>query len=186
MFNFILNNAMKEKAKRIKMILFDVDGVMTDGGIILGSQGIELKKFHVQDGMGFTLAKKAGLMLGIITGRYSDLVTRRAMELNADEICQGVFNKLTAYENILEKYGLCDEEVAYVGDDILDIPVLRRVGFKFAVANAVEEVKAMVDYITHKKGGEGAIREVIDLILELKGIRKEVVDYFSNLPLESA
>lgn len=173
---------MREKAKKIKMILFDVDGVMTDGGIILGNQGIELKKFHVQDGMGFTLAKKAGLMLGILTGRYSDLVTKRATELNADEIYQGVFNKLTAYKDILTKHGLSDEEVAYVGDDILDIPVLRRVGLKFAVANAAEEVKDMADYVTHKKGGEGAVREVIDLILELKDIRKEVVDYFSNLP----
>lgn len=144
----------------------DVDGVLTDGGIILGNDGLEIKIFNVQDGMGITLAQKAGLKIGIITGRESEAVLRRAQELKLDQVSQGHFNKLAPYNKIKEKYGLLDEEIAYIGDDVLDLGILNRVGLSVAVANARQEVKACVDYVTIASGGKGAVREVIDLILK--------------------
>lgn len=168
---------MKGIAKRIRqiqMLLLDVDGVMTDGGVILGPGGLELKRFGAQDGVGIALAKLAGLRVGIITGRNTDAVKRRARELKIDVVRQGIFYKEEAYEKILEKYGLRDEEIAYIGDDLLDIPVLQRVGFAVAVANGVKEVKKVSHYVTKKKGGEGAVREVVDLLLDGMG-KKEAV-----------
>ena len=163
-----------ERIKRIKVLLLDVDGVMTDGGVILGPGDLELKRFCAQDGVGIALAKVAGLRVGIITGRKTDAVKRRARELKMDVVQQGIFYKEEGYEKILEKYGLKDEEVAYMGDDLLDIPVLRRVGFAVAVANGVKEVKKVSHYITKRKGGEGAVREVVDLLLDGMG-KKEAV-----------
>lgn len=157
---------MKEKLLKIKMLLLDVDGVLTGGEIIYSSSGEELKKFDIQDGMGITLARMAGLKTGIITGRTSDMVKRRAEELQFDVVSQGNFNKLKPYEEIRESYGLNDDEIAYVGDDLLDLPILKRVGFSVAVANARDEVKAQCDYITTAEGGNGAVREVIDKILK--------------------
>jgi len=157
---------MKEKLLKIKMLLLDVDGVLTGGEIIYSSSGEELKKFDIQDGMGITLARMAGLKTGIITGRTSEMVKRRAEELQFDVVSQGNFNKLKPYEEIRESYGLNDDEIAYVGDDLLDLPILKRVGFSVAVANARDEVKAQCDYITTAEGGNGAVREVIDKILK--------------------
>ena len=128
-------------AKKIKFFACDIDGVMTDGGIILSEYQGEYKRFDVQDGMGITMIRKAGLKTGIITGRVSEVVRKRAEELNFDEICQGFFWKEKALENILEKYQLAEEEIAYVGDDILDLPVLMRVGLPIAVQNARPEVR---------------------------------------------
>jgi 3-deoxy-D-manno-octulosonate 8-phosphate phosphatase (KDO 8-P phosphatase) len=166
--------AIVERVKRIKMLLLDVDGVMTDGGVILGPGDLELKRFGAQDGVGIALAKVAGLKIGIITGRNTDAVKRRARELKIDVVQQGIFYKEEGYEKILEKFGLKDEEVAYMGDDLLDIPVLQRVGFAVAVANGVEEVKKVSHYVTKKKGGEGAVREVVDLLLDRMG-KKEAI-----------
>ena len=118
------SNELSAIAKKIKFFACDIDGVMTDGGIILSEDQGEYKRFDVQDGMGITMIRKAGLKTGIITGRVSDVVRKRAEELNFDEICQGFFWKEKALENILEKYQLAEEEIAYVGDDILDLPVL--------------------------------------------------------------
>jgi 3-deoxy-D-manno-octulosonate 8-phosphate phosphatase (KDO 8-P phosphatase) len=165
---------LSKRIKRIKMLLMDVDGVMTDGGVILGPGGLELKRFGAQDGVGIALAKIAGLKVGIITGRNTDAVKRRAKELKIDVVQQGIFYKEEAYEKVLKKYGFRDEEIAYMGDDLLDIPVLQRVGFAVAVANGVEEVKKVSHYVTKKKGGEGAVREVADLLLEGMG-KKETV-----------
>jgi len=163
-----------KRIKRIKMLLLDVDGVMTDGGVILGPGDLELKRFSAQDGVGIALAKVAGFRVGIITGRNSDAVKRRARELKIDVVQQGIFYKEEAYEKILEKCGLRDEEIAYMGDDLLDIPVLQRVGFAIAVANGREEVKKVSHYVTKRKGGEGAVREVADLLLDGMG-KKEAV-----------
>ncbi len=160
-----------EKARQIKLLVLDVDGVLTDGRIIYGSGGLELKTFDVQDGLGLKLARRIGLVTAIVTGRTSEAVERRARELEIDEVWQGVKNKLEVYEGVLGRYAFSDEVVAYAGDDLEDLPVLRRVGFAVAVANAVKEVKREADYVTVREGGRGAIRELVELILESKGLR---------------
>jgi 3-deoxy-D-manno-octulosonate 8-phosphate phosphatase (KDO 8-P phosphatase) len=144
----------------------DVDGVLTDGGIIHGSDGIELKKFNAQDGAGVTLARLAGLKVGVLTGRTSAAVKKRSAELKFDVVSQGHFTKIDEYERICSEFGLDDVEVAYIGDDIPDLPVLRRVGFSAAPANARSEIKAEVDWVTTSSGGCGAVRELMDRILK--------------------
>jgi len=157
------------KIKPIKLILMDVDGVLTDGGIILGNAGIELKIFNVQDGAGIVLARAAGLKTGIITGRESEAVQQRALELKMDVVLQGQTDKLKAYANLKNSLQLTDLEIAYIGDDLADLPVLNRAGFSASVANGRPEVRAVVDYVTQASGGHGAMREIIDLILKLQG-----------------
>jgi 3-deoxy-D-manno-octulosonate 8-phosphate phosphatase (KDO 8-P phosphatase) len=163
------------KARKIRMLLLDVDGVMTDGGILLGSGSLELKKFNAHDGMGIALAKAAGLLIGILTGRDSEAVRRRVRELEIDEIQQGTIDKEKGYEAVLKKYGLRDEEIAYIGDDLLDIPILRRAGLPICVADGVEEAKKVSYYVTQKKGGEGAVREAVERILTGRGKKKEAI-----------
>jgi len=157
----------------------DVDGVMTNGEIIYSSSGDELKMFNVQDGMGITLARMAGLKTGIITGRNSELVRRRAEELKIDILSQGSFNKLPEYEKIKVQNDLNDEEIAYIGDDILDISILKKVGLSISVANARDEVKAVCDYVTVAPGGKGAVREAIELILKRQDKFFNLVDQLS-------
>ena len=159
---------MDEKIKKVQLILMDVDGVLTDGGIIHGTDGIELKKFNVQDGAGITMARLAGLKVGILTGRTSAAVEKRSEELKFDVVSQGHFTKIGEYERICRELGLSDAEVAYIGDDIPDLPVLRRVGFSVAPANARPEIKAEVDWVTAGSGGEGAVRELTDHILKIQ------------------
>jgi 3-deoxy-D-manno-octulosonate 8-phosphate phosphatase (KDO 8-P phosphatase) len=151
--------------KKVRMILMDVDGVLTGGEIILGNDGQELKVFDVQDGMGLTLARYGGIKLGIITGRSSQAVARRAEELHLDALYQGVTDKMDAYTDILQTYDLRDGEVCYIGDDLLDITVMEEVGVAVAVANARQEVKDIADYVTVAHGGRGAVREVVEMIL---------------------
>ena len=143
----------------------DVDGVMTDGKIYFTSSGEEIKAFDIQDGMGITLARNAGLKTGIITGRKSQMVEQRARELKYDVVLQGESDKLSQYEKIKSEFKFTDDEICYIGDDIPDIPVLKKVGFSVAVANAREELKQFCDYITKRDGGHSAVREVIDKIL---------------------
>ena len=156
---------MKSKMSKIKMILMDVDGVLTDGSIVFGSNELEIKSFNVQDGLGITLARLGGLKTGIITGRKSEVVERRGKELKFDVISQGSFNKYPEFQKIKEEYSFSNEEICYIGDDLLDISILREVGFSVAPANARDEVKAICDYVTVAKGGNGAVREVVDKIL---------------------
>lgn len=165
--------------------MLDVDGVLTDGRIILGSGGMEFKFFDSQDGMGITLAQQAGLKIAIITGRESEAVSRRAVELKIDDIFQNCPDKLPPYLQLLNKYGLTDEEATCVADDLIDLPILRRAGFKVAVGNAVEEVKEMADYVTEAKGGRGAVREVVDLILEAQEKQggKEPEQFLNHAPM---
>ncbi len=160
---------MKQKLNQIKMILFDVDGVLCSGDISYGDDGTEIKTFDVQDGMGVTLARLAGLKTGIITGRKSKVIERRAKELKIDIVSQGSFDKLDPYLEIKNKFKITDNEICYIGDDVLDMSILSRVGFSVAVANAREEVKVICDYCTVARGGRGAVREVIDLILKRQG-----------------
>lgn len=155
-----------KKAKKMKMIIMDVDGVLTDGRIILGNTGEELKNFYVQDGQGIDLALQKGLVIALISGRKSKVVERRAKELKIKEVYQDITEKIKVYRKILKKYGLKDEEVAYIGDDLGDIPPLRKTGLAISPANGAEEVKKIAHYVTRASGGRGAVREVIDIILK--------------------
>jgi 3-deoxy-D-manno-octulosonate 8-phosphate phosphatase (KDO 8-P phosphatase) len=169
---------IRRRAVRLHLLLMDVDGVMTDGGIILVGETEEAKCFDIQDGMGVTLARAAGLKVGIITGRESHAVRRRAEELQIDEVCQGFFHKEDALRLLLEKHRLDASEVAYMGDDVLDVPVMKQVGLPIAVSNACPEVKDRSIYVTRAHGGNGAVREVVDWLLELRGQKNEVYGFF--------
>lgn len=162
----------------IKLLLLDVDGVLTDGRITYDNQGNELKSFDVKDGHGLKLLQRAGISIGIITGRQSDLVARRAAELGIDILYQGALRKLDPYLEILANLGLSDEQVAYVGDDLIDLPLLRRVGFSATVSDAHPEVLPLVDYISRLPGGRGAVREICDLLLKGGGHWEQVTSRY--------
>jgi 3-deoxy-D-manno-octulosonate 8-phosphate phosphatase (KDO 8-P phosphatase) len=165
----------------IKLLLLDVDGVMTDGRITYDNDGGELKSFDVKDGHGLKLLQRAGFQVGIITGRQSEVVARRAAELGIELVYQGAKDKLVPFNDILEKLRLSPEEVAYVGDDVVDLPVMRRVGFAVTVADAVEDVKPYADLVTTHEGGRGAVREVCDLLLKKSGRWETVANrYFED------
>ncbi len=155
--------------EKIKLLLLDVDGVLTDGRIIYDSNGVEYKAFDVKDGHGIKLVQRAGIRVGIITGRDSQVVALRAAELGIDLVYQGAKDKRVPFQDILEKLALTPEEVAYVGDDVIDIPVMRAVGFAAAVADAMEEVKPVAHMVTKRCGGRGAVREVCDHLLRESG-----------------
>jgi len=155
-----------ERIYKIRLLLSDVDGVLTDGGIIIDDNGIETKQFNVKDGHGIKLLQRAGIKVALLTGRTSKVVSHRAAELNITDIVQGAKDKKVAYAALKEQTGYTDEEIAYVGDDVVDIPILKRVGISIAVKDAVNEVKAVVDYVTSCPGGRGAIREVAELVLK--------------------
>lgn len=153
----------------VKMVIIDVDGVLTDGKIILDANGIESKAFYVQDGTAITYLHRAGIKTAIISGRESKVVELRAKELCIEDVYLGIHNKLEAYEKILRKHKIKDNEICYIGDDLIDLPILRKVGFSVAVPNAPSEVKESVSYITNEHGGYGAIREVTEKILKSQG-----------------
>jgi 3-deoxy-D-manno-octulosonate 8-phosphate phosphatase (KDO 8-P phosphatase) len=161
----VRKNAL-EKAKKVKMILLDVDGVLTDGSIIYSSNCGEIKVFNAQDGYGIVRAIELGLKVGIITGRESEIIKRRANELGISDLIQNAIDKVKPFEDLSKKYGFDKEEFCYVGDDILDIPLLKIVGFSAAPSNARSEVKRIVDYVASSSGGNGAVREIIDFILK--------------------
>lgn len=162
--------ALKEKAKKIRFLLLDVDGILTDGRIFVDSYGNELKAFHIHDGHGIYLLKQSGIEVGIISGRSSKAVEFRAKELHIHEVHQNARDKVKIYEEIKTRHGLADEDVAFMGDDLIDLPLLHRVGLSATAVDAVDEVKEVVDMVTGKRGGEGAVREVIDFILKTKSI----------------
>ncbi|MBI4777955.1 HAD-IIIA family hydrolase [Candidatus Desantisbacteria bacterium] len=161
--------SITEKAKQIKMLLLDVDGVLTDGGIIIDAEGKEIKVFNVYDGAGIELAHKEGLLTAIISGRYSQPVEHRARELGINNVFQNIANKVKVYNKLIAKYGITPEQTAYMGDDIFDIPLLKIAGLSFAPATARLEVKEIVDVVTKSAGGKGAVREAIEVILKAQG-----------------
>ena len=163
------NQNIRAKAKNIKFLLLDVDGVMTDGRIILDNLGNELKAFHVRDGHGIKLAQKAGIIVGIITGRKSDVVNVRARELGIQEVHQGAHEKIAVYDALIAKYGFRDSEVAYIGDDVVDVDIFKRVGMAVAVADSDPAIKSHADMVTRAEGGRGSVREVINIILKSQG-----------------
>lgn len=168
------------KAKEIKTLLLDVDGVLTDGSLIYSHEGQESKAFNTQDGFGLRLLREAGLELGVITARSSEAVARRCANLKMRYVYQGADSKLTAYQEILKQSGCRPFEVAYMGDDWLDLVLLTRVGLSVAPANAVAEVRAMAHYTTENSGGKGAVRELCNLILEAKGRYQELLQSYMN------
>jgi len=157
------------QAKQVRLLLLDVDGVLTDGGITYGCGDSETKTFNTQDGLGIKLLQDSGVAVGIITARTSEAVVRRARDLHITQLYQGKSDKLTVFEEILKETGLRPPQTAYMGDDWLDLPILNRVGFAAAPANAVAEIRQRVHFTTERGGGYGAVREVCDLILEAQG-----------------
>ncbi len=160
---------MQERLARIKLLLLDVDGVMTDGRIVFDANGVESKFFNVKDGHGIKMVQRAGIEIGIISGRQSQVVANRAAELGIGRVYQKAIDKITAYLDIQDKTGLEDSQIAFMGDDIIDIPVLRRVGFAAAPADAADEVIPHVHFVAKNRGGWGAVREVCDLLLKGQG-----------------
>jgi 3-deoxy-D-manno-octulosonate 8-phosphate phosphatase (KDO 8-P phosphatase) len=175
-----MSPAVKQRAAKIKVLLMDVDGTMTDGSVTLLSQpdgtALEIKNFDAHDGQGLTLAQTAGLRTGCITGRESTALLRRAHEMRMEFIYMKQPLKMPAYEEILAKAGVADSEVAYVGDDLPDIPLLRRVGLAVAVGDAMPEVKKAAHYTTKALAGHGAIREAVEVILKSKGIWTAMIE----------
>ena len=164
-------NALKAEAiaGNIKMLILDVDGVLTDGAIILDNEGNEYKSFNVRDGHGIKMLIHAGIHVAIITGRHSKVVERRAHELGITEVFQKCHDKRIAYKKLVEQYALKDSEVAYVGDDIVDAPIMAMSGLPIAVADATEDTKEYALLVTKSRGGRGAVREVTDFILKSQG-----------------
>jgi 3-deoxy-D-manno-octulosonate 8-phosphate phosphatase (KDO 8-P phosphatase) len=160
---------MTADLSKIKLLLLDVDGVMTDGRIIYGNDGSEAKAFDVKDGHGLKLLQRAGIRVGIITGRQSEIVSRRAAELGIELVYQGAKDKSLPFNEIMQKLNLSPGEIAYVGDDIVDLPVMRKVGFAATVADAADDVKPFADMVTKRPGGRGAVREICDFLLKESG-----------------
>ena len=175
-----ISPVLKKRAAKITLLLMDVDGTMTDGSVTLLSQtdgtALEIKTFDAHDGQGLTLAQTAGLRTGCITGRESAALLRRAHEMKMEFIYMKQPVKLPAYEEILKKAGVSDAAVAFIGDDLPDIPLMHRVGLAVAVGDAVPEVKKVAHYTTRALAGHGAVREAVELVLKSKGIWEEMID----------
>jgi 3-deoxy-D-manno-octulosonate 8-phosphate phosphatase (KDO 8-P phosphatase) len=161
-------------AKKIKLLILDVDGVLTDGSIILDNHGNELKSFHVRDGHGIKMLMNAGIYVALITGRQSKVVEKRANELGIRDVFQKCHDKTIAYDELARRYSLDDSEIAYLGDDIVDIPVLKKSGLPVVVADADETAKNFALMVTAKEGGRGAVREVCELLLKAKGLWEDL------------
>ncbi len=172
---------VKERAARIKLLILDVDGVLTDGGLILHADGQESKVFHVHDGHGIRLVQRAGIEVALLTGRSSQVVADRAKNLGIELVVQGSRNKLIDYEKILQQRRLDDQNVAYIADDLVDVPVLRRAGLAVAVADSTVHIRDYCHACTIRKGGNGAVREVCDFLLQAQGKWEEVTaPYFGD------
>ena len=161
--------------REIKMLISDVDGVWTDGSFYKGTDNIELKKFSVFDGVGVAMARAAKIKIALISGRFSSATEHRAKELGIDDVYNGTLNKLPVYEELKLKYKLDDSNIAYIGDDLIDIPVMEVVALPIAVANATSDVKKIAAHITELSGGEGAFREAISWIISEQGRTEEVI-----------
>lgn len=171
-------SAIERRASRIKLLLMDCDGVLTDGRLWLTEDGNEQKTFNTHDGLGLSLFHRAGLKSGIISGRSSNAVERRARELGIEFVRQGDADKVAAFEEIMSLAGVNEDQVAFVGDDLPDIPLMRRSELAVAVADAMEETRLAAHYVTRVKGGRGAVREVVELILKTQGRWNDLLDVY--------
>lgn len=169
---------LKNRAQQLKLLILDVDGVLTEGELILIGDDSEAKRFYIHDGMGIIFMRTVGIKVAIITGRVSPILRRRAQELKIDEVSEGAFFKQDGVETLLKKLNLQPHEVAYVGDDIHDVPAMKIVGMPISVANARPEVKDFSIYVTEAAGGHGAVRELSEWILELRGVKESVFAQF--------
>lgn len=167
-----------EKAKQIKLVIFDVDGVLTDGSIYIGDDGQQYKAFNTRDGHGMKMLQLTGVKIAIITGRTSKVVEHRVAELGIDHVYQGQRNKLPAFESLLKALSVSAQSVAYVGDDIVDLPVMTRVGLAICVQDAQPLVKRHVHWVTSSPGGHGAVREICELIMDAQGMLNQVLDEY--------
>lgn len=168
------------RAAKVELLLLDVDGVMTDSTIVYGPEGYEMKAFSTRDGFGIRLLREAGVETGLITARTSEAVRRRAEDLGLRHVYQGRGKKIEAFQQIITAQNLRPEQVAYMGDDWLDLPVMLRVGLAAAVADAVAEVRAAAHYVTRSPGGRGAVRELCELIIEAKGMRETLLAVYAQ------
>ncbi len=159
---------LEDRCRNIELVLSDVDGVLTSGGIIFDNQGIESKEFHVRDGLGIQLWQRAGFRFGILTARTSHIVRLRAVELGIDIVRQGFEDKLQVAQQIIAQQGLRMDQVGYIGDDLTDLPVIRRVGLGVAVSDAAPEVRSLAHWVTNTPGGHGAVRELVETLLKAK------------------
>src|SRR6266850_5318367 len=173
-------SSIERRASRIKLLLMDCDGVLTDGRLWLTDNGDEQKSFNTKDGLGLHLWHRAGLKSGIISGRKSIGVERRAQELGIEFLRQGNEQKITAFEEVLQLAGVNEDEVAFIGDDLSDIPLMKRSELSVAVADAVEEARALAHYVTSAEGGRGAVREVVEIILKSQGRWNDLVEGYLN------
>jgi len=175
---------VEERLARVELLLLDVDGVLTDGRVVIDDRGVETKAFDVTDGHGLKMLQRAGVEVGLVTGRRSRVVEHRARELGIREVHQGVKDKLPVVREILARRGLGAERLAYVGDDVVDLPVLLQVGLAISVPEAPGYVRERVHWVTERSGGRGAVREVCEAILRARGSWQEVTaKYFSPEPL---
>ena len=163
------DSALEERMKRIRLLILDVDGVLTDGGIYMGPEGEAMKRFDIKDGLGISLWHRAGGMTAILTGRSSRIVENRAKELHISVVRQGCVDKGAAYEELKTELEITDDEIAYIGDDLIDLPVMKKAGLPVAVADAVPEVRSVACVVAAHKGGRGAIRETVERILRVQG-----------------
>jgi 3-deoxy-D-manno-octulosonate 8-phosphate phosphatase (KDO 8-P phosphatase) len=173
-----MDRALKKKLARVRLFLCDVDGVLTDGTVLMGN-GVETKRFNIQDGLGLRLLQREGIKVGWISRRPSAATAQRAADLKIDFLYQGDDNKVTAAEDILRQAGVSWAQTCYVGDDIVDLAVLKRTGLAVAVANGIREAKVMADYVTRAAGGYGAVREVVELILKAQNKWKRLVRVYA-------
>ena len=168
---------VEERARRVRLILLDVDGVLTDGSVVMHSDGSESKSFHIRDGAAIVWAQRAGIPVGLLSARASGATTHRAAQLGVRILAQGVASKAAAYEQILVDAGAEDASVAYMGDDLLDMPVLERVVFAAAPADAAEDVRARVHWVSASGGGRGAVREMIEFVLKAQSRWDDVLRF---------
>jgi len=167
-----------ERAKKIKLLVLDIDGVLTDGRMIYGNYGDELKNFNVNDGLGIFLVRRSGVKCVILTAKASRIVTKRAKELKLDKVYQGFHYKIKALQKMKRKFRLSEDQICFIGDDVIDIPVLKRVGLAVCPPNAMDEVKPFAQLITERKGGHGAVREVCNFILHAQGTWDKVTSKY--------
>jgi 3-deoxy-D-manno-octulosonate 8-phosphate phosphatase (KDO 8-P phosphatase) len=173
------SESLAAKAATVKLLLFDVDGVMTDGAVVIHGDGTESKRFHIRDGIAMVWAQRAGLTVGLLSARQSATTSQRAAQLGITLVHQGVASKIDTYDQIVGDMVLTDDEVAYMGDDIVDLAVLGRVGLGAAPADASAEVLAIADFVSAHRGGEGAVRDLIETVLRAQGLWESIVAAYS-------
>ncbi len=173
-----MKSTLVRKARKIKCLIMDVDGVLTDGKIILDHKGNELKFFDVQDGLAVVMLKRLGFKTAIITAKGSKVVEERARHMEIDKLYQDAMPKIKAYEHLLKEFKLKDEQASFIADELVDLSVMKRVGLAVAVKNACPELKSQADYITKRPGGEGAVREIVELILKSQNLWQKAIKLF--------